>query len=124
MGILKQKDPIKYSQINKPILQFFLDIEERSYENKKQSYRFKVVCFNDLAALVSSSIEVGSLIQVMGKLTSKEYINKMSQKAYAIEIIAFKVYEIRNHSAPKTNQVEEYFEDLRKERESREGICF
>lgn len=101
IGTLIKKDPLKFTRTQKAILSFYIKVEEKGYEGKKEEKIFKIISFGDLAQFIDSSLPLNTLIQVMGKALSKVYTppNQRDTKYYT-DLLATEVFSIQKASFP------------------------
>lgn len=92
MGRLTRDPEVKYTQTNINMTLFTIAVNRRTKNNEKSADFFNIVAWNKTGEFVNKYFKKGQQVAIIGRLSTREYVDSNGNKKQVIEVIAEEVY--------------------------------
>lgn len=92
MGRLTRDPEVKYTQTNMNMTLFTIAVNRRTKNDEKSADFFNIVAWNKTGEFVNKYFKKGQQVVIIGRLSTREYVDLNGNKKQVTEVIAEEVY--------------------------------
>lgn len=92
MGRLTRDPEVKYTQTNINMTLFTIAVNRRTKNDEKSADFFNIVAWNKTGEFVNKYFKKGQQVVIIGRLSTREYVDLNGNKKQVTEVIAEEVY--------------------------------
>lgn len=92
MGRLTRDPEAKYTQTNMNMTLFTIAVNRRTKNDEKSADFFNIVAWNKTGEFVNKYFKKGQQVAIIGRLSTREYVDLNGNKKQVTEVIAEEVY--------------------------------
>lgn len=92
MGRLTRDPEAKYTQTNMNMTLFTIAVNRRTKNDEKSADFFNIVAWNKTGEFVNKYFKKGQQVVIIGRLSTREYVDLNGNKKQVTEVIAEEVY--------------------------------